>query len=244
VVASQPTSTIGPAAGEAPLRGSRGQVFDLEPPRPASRSRFPEIALGMLLISGFGLGGLWWQLSSGSPTPVIALAVDVSRGEVVDLEDLQLVHLRSDDPLNVLGEHDSGLVVGRVALSDMAAGTLITADDVTGGSDLEPGAGVAGLSLSAGEYPSLAMRAGDVVAVVLTPGASDASAVEGGRDAILEAAGDQVLVERAVVVEVAEVGNQGLVFTSLAMSEAEAVLVARAASLDRVRLVEVSEGSG
>jgi hypothetical protein len=243
-VAAPQTATRNGNPEGAPLRGSRGQIFDLEPPQPKRRSRLPEIALGVLLIAGFGLAGLWWQMASTNPTPVIALAVDVDRGDVIDLEDLQLVHIQTDDPLNVLDQHESGEVVGRLALSDMAAGTLLTTDDVTGGSVVEAGDGIVGLALAAGEYPSLAMRAGDMVDVVLTPGSADDSAVDGDLPSILALAEGRVLVAGAMVVEVAEIGNQGDVFVALTTTESEAALVARAASLDRVRLVEVSGGSG
>jgi hypothetical protein len=238
-----PTSTRpATAEGDKAPRGARGsQIFDLDPPRPKRKARLPEIALGVLLIAGFGLAALWFQLASNQTTPVIALAGDVSRGDIIELTDLQLVFIETEDELNVLGEHESGVVVGRVALANMTAGTLITAEDVTSGAVIDAGQGVVGLELSAGEYPSLAMRAGDVVDVVLTPVASEVGALDGGRDAILARTRDQVLVERAVGVEVAPVGTQGQVFASLVMSESEAALVSQAAALDRVRLIEVSD---
>ena len=229
----------------APLRGTRGQLFDLDgPATPKSKSRLPEIAMGVLLVTGFALASLWWQTSQTETTPVIALGVGVERGDVIDLDDLVLVEISTEDEINVLGKNDSGVVVGRVALSDMAAGTFITGDHVTGGSIVELGDGVVGLSLGPGEFPSLSMRAGDVVDVVLTPSASDTSALESDLAAIrdgTDTSGDQVIVRGASVVEVATIGNQGQLFLSLTMSDAEAAIVARAASQDRVRLVEVSE---
>ncbi len=229
----------------APLRGSSGQVFDVDgPDTTRSKSKLPEIALGVLLVAVFALGGLYLQTTSGEKTVVIALANPVERGEVVALEDLTYVSIGTDDPINVLGQNDSGVVVGRVALNDMAAGTLITGEHVTGGSVVELGDGVVGMALEPGEFPSLSMRSGDVVSVVLMPSANDPAALDGDLAQIAELAEQQILVDAAVVVEVAPIGQQGSLFVSLTMEESEAALVARAASQNRIRLVEISEEAG
>lgn len=206
-----------------------------------SSGKRTEITAGALLIVICSLGGLWLLTRADNTALVIALAVDLDRGEVIELEDLQLVQLGSDVPVNVLGEFDSGQVVDRVAMTDMAAGTLLTADHVTDGSTVELGEGLIGMTLNTGSYPSLSIRPGDVVDVVLT---GNPAILEGSRDEILSAAAGQVLVKKAEVVEVAPVGSQGSLFVSLTMAETEAAMVAQAVDAGRVRLINVAgEGS-
>lgn len=227
--------------GDGVLRSSKGDVFDLDAAEtPRAKSRLPEIATGILLVVGFGLAALWWQTSSTSTRPAIALGVPIERGQVIELGDLQLVQLASDDPIRVLGESDSGMVVGRVALTDMASGTLLTSDHVSEAPAISPGFAVVGTALQAGDYPSLALRVGDVVDVVLTPSTTEQDAFGADRDGALAAAAESVLVQGVEVVEVATLGNQSGLFVALAMSETEAAMVARADAEDRVRLVQVS----
>ena len=227
---------------EAPLRGSSGQLFDLEPPRANKRSRFPELAVGLLLIVGGALGALIWQINATRTTPVLAAARQIEQGAVVELDDLQLVEIRSADQLNVLGSNETAIVVGRVARTDLAPGTLLTPEHVTEGSVIELGDGVVGMALSAGEVPSLRLRPGEAVNVVLTPPSTsdDPFADIGGALATID---DRVLVEQAVVVEFAPL-DSGDLFVALTMSDDAAALTARAASLGRVRLVAVGEEAG
>ena len=198
--------------------------------------------MGLLLIVGGALGALIWQINATRTTPVLAMANEVEHGEIVELNDLQLVEIRSADQLNVLGANDTASVVGRIARTDLAPGTLVTAEHVTDGSVIELGDGVVGLALSNGQVPSLRLRPGDIIDVVLTPpSSSDDPFVD--IDAALSGIGEKVLVDRAVVVEFVPLDNGGL-FVALTMGEEEAALTARAGSLDRVRLVAVGEEGG
>ncbi len=113
-------------------------------------------------------------------------------------------------------------MIGQVAISDMAAGTLITRASVSEVAALAPGEGVVGLALEPGQFPAGHLAPGDVVNVV-APGDTD---------------GD-LLAEAAVVYSVEELGGQGRKFVSLRTSEADANRVAAAAESGPVRLVLV-----
>ncbi len=228
---------------EAPLRGSRGEVFDLEAAPAARRSRVPELALGLLLVVGGALGGLVWQLSATRTTPVLAVARPVQAGEVIELTDLNLVEVRIDGDANVLVEAQARDLVGRVARTDLVPGTLLTLQHVAETSVFEAGDGQVGLLLAPGGYPSLQLSPGATVDVVLMPGPGEAGELIGGA-AALTSIGEQILVESATVSEVDALGGQGQLFVGLVMSESEAALVARAASAGRVRLVEVAGEGG
>lgn len=227
---------------EAPLRGSGGQLFDLEPPQTGRRSRFPEVAVGLLLIVGGALAALIWQINATSTTPVLAMANRVEQGEIVELDDLQLVEIRSADQLNVLRAADTANIVGRIARTDLAVGTLVTADHVSDGSVIALGDGVVGLSLTNGQVPSLRLRPGDRIDVVLTPPTSSDDPFVDLASA-LAAVDEQVLVEGAEVAEFVSLDN-GRLFVALSMREDEAALTARAGALDRVRLVAVGQEAG
>lgn len=221
-----------------PVNGhQRGEPqFDLAPTKGSGgRKRLPEVAGGILVVAVCALTALWWQASSTEQTPVLALRNAVERGHVITLDDLQVVGIGSDDALAVLGDSQVGLVVGRIARTDLPAGALITAEQFSDGSLITTGEGIVGLSLEPGQFPSLSLAAGDAVAVVLTPAAGDPRAFDGDNiDATL-------LVDHATVVEVSQVGVQGHLFVAVQVGEDDAARVASAASANRVRLIQVAE---
>ena len=175
----------------------------------------------------FALAGSWFYASSTEREAVIALRNTVERGDVIDRDDLRVVQIDSDDQLNLLSRDESGLVIGRIALTDMAAGTLVTAEQFASGGEIESGTGIVGLALDPGEYPSLSIGLGDQVRVIEVPRPTE------------RASEQLMIVESATVVDVGPIGVQNQLFISLAMPTEFADLVAAAAAQDRVRLIQV-----
>ena len=208
-----------------------GDVFDLDAPTGASRSRWPEIGAGLFVVAVFALAGAWFYANTNDRVAVIAARNTIERGDVVTVDDLRVVQVDSDDQLNLLGREESGLIVGRVALTDLAPGTLVTPEQFAASGLIETGEGIVGLALDPGEYPSLSIRPGDLVSVVQVPRANDTGAAE-----------DLVLVEEALVVDVGGIGVQNQLFISLSTSRELAGQVAAAAAQDRVRLIQVGAG--
>ena len=204
---------------------SAGRPLALEPP-PGRRVRLPELALGIVVVAGCALAAVLWQASSVERDPVLAVRDGVRRGEVLTADDVQVVYVASDDPIGHLPEAQLEAVVGGVAGTDMAAGTLLTADLVVAGGAVTAGAGVVGLALEPGQVPTATLRPGDLVNVVAGPDAATA--------------GESVLVERAEVYAVEDLPAEGRVFVSLGMDEARANDVAAAAERGRLRLVLVA----
>lgn len=215
---------------QAPTLGN-GQAM----PRPSAvappkrRVRLPELALGLLVTLMFALGAVLWHLNAVSKVPALAVAATVERGEVIDAEDLRVVYVASDDPLARLDESQTARVVGRVALVDLEAGTLVTPALVADAAALQPGDGVVGLALDPGQYPALALAPGDRVNVV--------------RSADTEVAGtgdeDLVIVRAATVFAVEELASDRKLVSILA-GEADAEAVAALAGTGSLRLVLVS----
>jgi len=152
----------------------------------------------------------------------------------VQLEDLQVVSIDTDQPIAVLADTQSAQIIGRIARTDLAAGSLITPQQFSTSSTLGVNEGVVGMALDAGQFPSLSLSPGDAVSVVLTPSPGDPRAFGENIEA-------NVLVERAAVVEVAPIGVQGGLFISIQVGEGDAARVAAAAATNRVRLIQVSE---
>ncbi len=198
------------------------------------KRRLPEMAAGLLLVAVCALGALWWQASSTERQPVLALRNAVERGEVIQLDDLQVVSIDTDQPIAVLADTRSAEIIGRVARTDLAAGSLVTPQQFSTSSTLGLGQGVVGMALEAGQFPSLSLSPGDAVSVVLTQSPGDPRALDDDVEAT-------VLVHRATVVEVAQVGVQGGLFISIQVGEGDAARVASAAATNRVRLIQVSE---
>ncbi len=202
-----------------------------------SRSRVPEIALGVLVLVVSALAVLWLFQSSSDRTGVLALAGPVERGEVVTAEDLVTVEVAADEAIAVTRPDDVAGVVGRVALVDLPAGSLITASQVASADEVQVGEGVVGLRLEPGQVPALRLTPGTTVSVLLTPPSAMAS--ESLTASQIEAR-SEVLVDAATVVDAAALGGQGEMVVSLSMTEDQARMVASAATLGRVRLVQVA----
>lgn len=204
--------------------GQREAVHDMKvgAPSPGRRVRMPELLVGAAIVVGFALAAVLWHSNSTQRDPALALAADVERGDAITAADLEVVYIGTDDAIVRLAPSQSVEVIGRVAVSDLEAGTLVTSANVVDLPALGPGDGVVGLALDPGQYPAGRLSPGDLVNVVI-PG----DAEEGP------------IAESAVVFAVEELGGQGRRFLSLRTSEDAANRIAAAAEAGPVRLVLV-----
>ena len=195
---------------------------------PTRRVRLPELAIGILVLVAFALGALLWHLGTTTKAPALVLATDVSRGGAIQATDLRTAFITTDDQLARVT--DPASVVGKVALIDLPAGTLMTSAVVAEASVIEPGDGVVGLALDPGQYPALGLAPGDRVNVVRS---SDAPVDPDGADP------DQALARGATVFEVEDLASDRKL-VSIRSSEADAEAVASAAGSGGLRLVLVA----
>jgi hypothetical protein len=199
-------------------------------PAAGRRARLPEMAIGLVLMVGFSLAAVLWHMSATDKVPVLALASDLSRGQVIEPGDLRVLYLATDQPVAYLPRAASGELVGRVAVADLQEGTLVTRSHVVARSPLRPEDGVVGLALDPGQFPTIGLLPGDVVNVV-----TGVPEVTSGEDA------SAVLARRGEVYAVEPVGTQGRQFVSLKMPEEVANRVAAAAERGSLRLVMVGQ---
>lgn len=211
--------------------GLRGDQLRLDPP-PGRRARLPEMAVGAAMVIGFSLAAVLWHMSTTDKEPALALARAVGRGEVIEAADLRVTYIASDDRIARLGRDDASAVVGRMTLSDLPAGTLLTRGSVAPRSSVGAGEGVVGLALDPGQVPAPELLPGDVVNVVAGP-------PEGAGAAEADGTQSTLLATAAEVYAVEELGTQGRTFVSLKLPETVANRVAAAAQRGPVRLVLV-----
>ncbi len=143
--------------------------------------------LAAVLVAGGALVGLWLWSASSTGADVVTVRVAVERGAVVTAADLATVRVGVDPALRTVPASQMAGLVGQRALTDLAAGSLLTPDQV--GPLVVPAAGesLVGVPIAAGLMPTEGLQAGDQVRLVQTPG-------QGG-----DVSGDPVMIPARVV---------------------------------------------
>jgi hypothetical protein len=194
------------------------------------------VAVGVLLTVVFALGAVLWHLRVVDTSPALAVVGAVERGATIGADDVRVVYVSSDDGVARLDEAQLDQVVGRVALVDLAPGTLLTGSVIAERPALEPGEGVAGLALDPGAYPARGLSPGDRVNVVRS---ADPTAVAAGEVDGDGGAPEVVVARGATVLAVDELASDRRLVSILA-PERDAETVAAEAGSGALRLVQVS----
>lgn len=150
------------------MTSSISMTGDLAPAGPRRQQRgvqIPQVLLSLLIVAVFALLAVWWQASTTSRTPVLALASDVVQGEPIVASQLTEIFISSDIPANVQRAADAGVFVGARPVTNLAAGTLITTEMFVSGAELLPGQAFVGLVLDGTSAP-IGIVAGDRVQVL------------------------------------------------------------------------------
>ena len=195
-------------------------------------SRVPEIALGVLLVTVFALAALWWQVSSTEKVSVLSLAVELERGEILEFDDLAVVQLNTDDAIAAIPINTAGLVLDQLALAPLAPGTILNTSMFAEVVQFEAGQVAVGVSLAPEEMPSLRVRPGDLVDVVLI---AESSGTEDSSQGEVLATGVDVLD-----VAILQLGSSEDRLLTLVVPEAIAPDIVSASANDRIRLIQVA----
>lgn len=222
---THPTPPPGRSGSPGSNGHGRAHAPVLAPPK--RRVRIPELAVGLLVTVMCALGAVLWHLSATSKVPALAISAEVERGDVIEAVNLRTIYVASDE--SVVRITDQAAVVGKVALVDLAPGTLITPTVVADGAALEAGDGVVGLALDPGQYPALGLAPGDRVSVVRSGEAASSGTEQD----------DGVIARGATVFEVEDLSSDRKL-VSIQASESDAEAVARAAGAGGLRLVLVA----
>lgn len=219
------TRTRPQIAPESSNGRSVSSQVDVRPPR--RRVRVPEVVVGVLVTVVFALGAVLWHLSTVEKVPALAASSQIARGDVIDASDIRVVYVSSDDALARLDSSQISRLAGRVALVDLAEGTLLTPSMVADAAAVTAGDGVVGLSLDPGAYPARGLAPGDRVNVVLTADVADLGAKP------------TVIARNATVFAVDELSSDRLL-VSILTGEGDADAVAADAGAGGLRLVLVA----
>lgn len=165
---------------------SAGDVTPAGPKRQQRGIQLPQLLLSLLVVAVFALLAVWWQASTTSRTPVLALATDVTQGEPIRLDQMTEIFISSDVPANVQPAEHANVFVGARPISDLSAGTLITTEMFVAGADLGSGEAFVGLILGGTRAPT-SLVAGDRVQVLLAAD-GDGTADIISPDALVESA--------------------------------------------------------
>lgn len=167
-----------PDAADSKKRGKRGagdlSRVESQPPQvtpPKLRRRPIMVASGVAAVSVGALLSVWAYTAASEAQSVIAARDTITRGELIQEEDLMAVSITVDPALRPIAASDaSSLVIGKRAALDIAAGGVVTSEQVT--DTLMPPAGesIVGVSLAAAMLPANQVDVGDEVRVVETPG--------------------------------------------------------------------------
>lgn len=222
------TSPLTPTR-DSRTRGSADRIAGL--PTPARRRR-PVLVVVGVVVAALAAALVAALLNAAMATTLVwATAGDVSRGHPVEPDDVVAVEVgeTTGDSLLAATVETREQLVGQVWAADLPAGQLLSSALVTERLTVGDGQAFVGLRLGPGGFPAAGLRPGDVVLVI-------ESTVQQGQQ-------PTVLVERAVVESVAELGDQGVAsdrLVTVSVPADAAAAVANAGSAGRASLAVVS----
>jgi hypothetical protein len=131
--------------------------------------RLPLAAGAIVLIAVAGIGGAALVLNAGKTHPVVAITTTVTRGEIIERNDLRVVDVAGDRTLQTVDGAQLDSIVGKRAATDLPAATLLPRGATT--SELIPHQGrtLVGLQLKPSQLPAATLQAGDSVRLVTLP---------------------------------------------------------------------------
>jgi hypothetical protein len=154
-----------PPASEVPMPGG-----SITPP-PRLRRRPALVAASVAAICLGALLAVWAYTGASTSQDVLAVRSTVHRGELITRDDLMTAQIGVDPALKPLPASAADTVVGKRAAMDLAAGGLVTAEDVTPAVIPAKGMSLVGVSLPPALMPAAQLQSGDQVRIVATPGA-------------------------------------------------------------------------
>lgn len=151
-------------------RGTQSRAAEEPMPETTRLQRRPlMVVVAVVLVSLGGVLGLLLWTSASSATEVVAVRAGVERGHLIAIEDLTTVRVTLDPSLRTLPGSALESLVGKRAVTDLAAGTLVAPDQV--GDAVVPAAGfaVVAVPIAPGLIPAEPLKAGDTVRLVQAP---------------------------------------------------------------------------
>jgi Flp pilus assembly protein CpaB len=182
------------------------------------------VAVGLLLMTVAVLGGASLIRSAQARSPALVAAGTVQPGEVIDASDLRVVEISAPAGVAYLPASMRGEIEGQVAAEPLWEGKVLAPGSVSEGSPLAAGTAAITLLLPPESAVGGDVQAGDHVAVLSSPGATEAGGEQDSATTILLTDVTVLSVRQASTAE----GEGMLVTLTLRLEEARAVAEARA----------------
>jgi len=171
-VPAPPASRLGSPPGQsaAPTRSAG------VPPPPAVRAAAAarqwkprQVLLAVLVVVLGGLVSMWAVSSYAHRDRVLVIAQNVAVGQRITVDDLAGADLTLDPRVAAFTVEQQGEVIGKVALVDLAKGTLVNPSQVGQSQSLTAGQVLVPLQLKPGQLPAVGLAPGQQVLLVATP---------------------------------------------------------------------------
>jgi SAF domain len=127
------------------------------------------VLLALLVVVLGGLVSMWAVSSYAHRDRVLVIAANVPVGQRITVDDLAGADLSVDPRVSAFTVDQQGEVVGKVALVDLAKGTLVNPSQVGQSQVLTAGQVLVGLQLKPGQIPAVGLAPGQRVLLVATP---------------------------------------------------------------------------
>ncbi len=213
-----------------PTPNSPGRPAPALVPGGGRQRRWSLALLAVLVTVASALGFVVLWMNAGGREPVLALRRNVTAGQTIGDDDLQVVRVAADPGIDPIASSARDEVVGRPAAADLLAGTLLVPGAVGNPSGLEAGLAVIAVPVSPEELPA-DLEGGD--RVVLLQSSTNASTGEAPR---AQTIGDGTVIairrddDGGSTVPVSVRVAEGLLPEIAAAIQSDSITVAQAAS--------------
>lgn len=136
---------------------------------PRARRRPGLLVAGVAMVALGALAVVWLVSASGHRVDVVLVARDVPYGQTIRSGDLTTTPVSVDSSVAVVPASQIGKLVGTVATSNLAAGSLLTLSEVSSTGVLKAGEVLVPLPLAGDRVPAGGLEAGQRLEVVDAP---------------------------------------------------------------------------
>jgi hypothetical protein len=171
---------------------------------------------------------MWAVSSYAHRDRVLVITRDVAVGQRITTDDLAGADLTLDPRVAAFTVQQQGEVIGKVALVELAKGTLVNPSQVGASASLNAGQVLVPLQLKPGQLPAVGVVPGQPVLLVATPVDTAAGAPAGTADPILASVAESGVPDAATgvtVVDVRVLADEGASLARIAASVNVTVVV-------------------
>lgn len=212
-----PAPPAGPVAPE--------QVGPVKP-----RRNMRLVLLGVALAVVFALLAVWAVNRAGEAHSVVIVKEDIRAGDEIQAADLSTTQLRGADGVSTVAAGKLTSLVGKRAVQDMPAGTLVAESDFEQRITPRSGDVIVPVSVTRGQYPSSGLQRGDVVRVVVTGGGQTIEGLEPGTSF------------DGVVLSLGDADDKGAMTVDVSIASDDAPSAAAASGTGRIAIINVAPG--